>query len=157
MQPSVHTTLQPPKVSQCMQCWHGGLRTVASLKKSMHATVKEYLANPESPASLREAQQSLRELAVPHYHHEYIKQILSAAFDRPQQVAALASLLHFHSNSGARSAFFAASDGFCVILSGLHCYRKMIGNPDNWTQQISIVLSNTSGTSFCDGGVVVFE
>ena len=85
-----------------MQCWHGGLRTVARLKQSMHAMVKEYLANPESLASLRESQQSLRELMVPHYHHEYIKQCLSAAFDRPQQVPAVASLLQFHSNSGAQ-------------------------------------------------------
>jgi hypothetical protein len=83
-----------------MQCWHGGLRTVARLKQSMRAMVKEYLANPDCPASLREAHQSLRELAVPHYHHEYIKQILSAAFDHPQQVGVLATLLQFHSTSG---------------------------------------------------------
>lgn len=74
---------------------------MARLKKSMHAMVKEYLANPDCPASLREAHRSLHELAVPHYHHEYIKQVLSAAFDHPQQVAAVASLLQFHSTSGA--------------------------------------------------------
>lgn len=86
----------------CMQCWHGGLRTVARLKSSMHAMVKEYLANPDSPASLREAHQSLRELSVPHFHHEYIKQILSAAFDHAPQVTALANLLQYHSTSGAQ-------------------------------------------------------
>ena len=85
-----------------MQCWHGGLRTVARLKQSMRAIVKEYVTNPDSPASLREAQRALREMAVPHFHHEYVKQCLAAAFDHPQAAPAVATLLQFHSKSGAR-------------------------------------------------------
>jgi hypothetical protein len=106
---------QPHAAERILQCWHGGLRTVAGLKASMKALISEYLTNPDIPASLAEAHHSLAELAVPHYHHEYTKLLLSAAFDHPDKRDAVAHLLKYHSDSGAPPAHMHAPHA-CALL-----------------------------------------
>lgn len=58
-------------------CWHGGARTIEQLRESMQSLIKEYQCNNNA----REAGRCLLELGVPHYHHEFVKRCLLAAFE----------------------------------------------------------------------------
>lgn len=51
--------------------------------------LKEYMVSGD----YTEAAGCLRSLDAPHYHHEFIKRALLAAFERPDQAPALLSLL----------------------------------------------------------------
>eukprot|EP00892_Ulva_mutabilis_P003777 jgi/Ulvmu1/1771/UM118_0010.1 len=79
-----------------LKCWHGGVETVEDLKAGFKAMILEHCTNPD----WREVKRSLQELAAPHYHHEFVKQALAAAFERPKATDALVDLLQHLSYSG---------------------------------------------------------
>ena len=55
----------------------------------MQALLKEYVVS----GVYAEAAGCLRALDAPHYHHEFVKRALLAAFETPEQAPALMSLL----------------------------------------------------------------
>ena len=84
------------------------METVEDLKASFKAMVLEHCTNPD----WREVKRSLQELAAPHYHHEFVKQALAAAFERPKATDSLVSLLRHLSDSGASPPL----PSLCVFL-----------------------------------------
>ena len=56
---------------------------------NVQALLKEYLVSGD----YTEAAGCLRTLDVPHYHHEFVKRALLAAFEKPDQAPTLLSLL----------------------------------------------------------------
>ena len=60
-----------------------------SWMSNVQALLKEYLVSGD----YTEAAGCLRTLDVPHYHHEFVKRALLAAFEKPDQASTLLSLL----------------------------------------------------------------
>ena len=60
-----------------------------SWMSNVQALLKEYLVS----SNYTEAAGCLRTLDVPHYHHEFVKRALLAAFEKPDQAPTLFSLL----------------------------------------------------------------
>ena len=90
-----------------VQCWHGGVESVEDLKAAFKAMILEHCTNPD----WREVKRSLQELTAPHYHHEFVKQALAAAFERPKAINALVDLLQRLYNSGVPDVHACAADG----------------------------------------------
>ncbi|KAI8472184.1 MAG: armadillo-type protein [Monoraphidium minutum] len=64
-------------------CWHGGglagPEGLAGVKRQLKEAVEEYLTT----GAAAEVAQVLRDLGVPHYHHELVKEALEIGFERP--------------------------------------------------------------------------
>ncbi|GAB4818113.1 hypothetical protein N2152v2_005159 [Parachlorella kessleri] len=82
-------------------CWHGGALTLDQLKEDMATllkvalryyfldVLKEYLVN----SSVKDAENALHDLAVPHYHHEFVYRALLSAFEGDANRTAIERLL----------------------------------------------------------------
>lgn len=64
--------------------------------ETAQALLKEYLVSGD----YMEAAGCLRSLDVPHYHHEFVKRALLAAFEKADQAPALFSLLSKLTSTG---------------------------------------------------------
>ena len=95
-----------------MQCWHGGLRTVAQLNSSMSMLLEEFM----SSGDLAAAERSLHELDVRPYHHEFVRRCVDAAYEQPAQIDKVVKLLAHMSESGARK------QGACTCFA-THQYK----------------------------------
>lgn len=62
----------------------------------MQALLKEYVVSGD----VAEAAECLRSLDAPHYHHEFVKRALLAAFEAPDRASALLSLLAALASTG---------------------------------------------------------
>lgn len=62
---------------------------VAETKVSFSGTIKEYISAHDSA----EVRRALKDLAVPHYHHEFVKLAVQACFEDPDATPGLVSLL----------------------------------------------------------------
>jgi programmed cell death protein 4 len=67
----------------------GGTKPVKLLEKKMTLLIKEYIASKE----INEAERCLRELDVPHFHHEAVYQLIYNALESDTQQDALGKLL----------------------------------------------------------------
>ncbi|KAG2483606.1 hypothetical protein HYH03_017548 [Edaphochlamys debaryana] len=85
-----------------LRCWGGaGTGTsYADTKAAISSLLAEYLAAHDGA----EASRRLRELGLPFFHHELVKQALVAAIDTPTQVDAVVALLARLSSTGEASA-----------------------------------------------------
>ncbi|EIE18312.1 MA3-domain-containing protein [Coccomyxa subellipsoidea C-169] len=72
------------------RCWATPFAfSIDHLRHSFQALLKEYVVS----GVYAEAAGCLRALDAPHYHHEFVKRALLAAFEAPEQAPALMSLL----------------------------------------------------------------
>ncbi|KAK9828666.1 hypothetical protein WJX72_001404 [[Myrmecia] bisecta] len=77
-------------------CWHGGARSIAELRASMEALLREYITNGD----IAEAARCLSELSVPLYHHELVKRALVMCFELEAKAPMLLALLESMAASG---------------------------------------------------------
>ena len=80
-----------------MQCWHGGLRSIAQLNESLGMLIAEFLSSGDRG----EAERSLRELTARPYHHEFVRRCVDAAYEHPENIDKVCALLAHMSESGA--------------------------------------------------------
>ena len=85
------TYISDPHFAERMQrIWGGGAGLdVKETKKVFLSAIKEYL----SAGDIGEVRRSLHELAVPHYHHEFVFLTLQACFENPEKLDALMEML----------------------------------------------------------------
>ena len=83
-----------------LNCWHGGLHTIEQLQSKMRMAVQEYLVTTD----ISEAVRCLHDLAVPYYHHEFVRLVIEAIFEAPTKAAVLTDLLAKLSDSGMHCA-----------------------------------------------------
>lgn len=71
----------------------GPLRPVTTITKEMKTLLKEFISSRD----LNEAQRCLKELEVPHFHHEFIYELIVKALESPQEnlSASLCDLLAY--------------------------------------------------------------
>jgi hypothetical protein len=81
-----------------MQCWHGGFKTISQLNESLEMLISEFLTNVD----VAEAERSLHELNAKEYHHEFVRRCVDAAFEHPDKLDRVVSLLRHTCNSGTR-------------------------------------------------------
>lgn len=98
------------KVGDCLQCWHGGLRTIPQLNESLDMLVKEFVTSGDRG----EAERSLRELNAQPYHHEFVRRCVDAAYEHPENKDKICALLAHMSGSGATRCAALVTAAACV-------------------------------------------
>jgi hypothetical protein len=85
------TYLSDPHFSERMsRIWGGGAGLhVSDTKKVFLSSIQEYM----SAQDISEIRRVLHDLAVPHYHHEFVRLAIQASFDRPESFDLLMSML----------------------------------------------------------------
>jgi hypothetical protein len=86
-----NTYLSDPHFAERMQrVWGGGAGlSVKETKKLFLSAIKEYM----SAKDIGEVRRALRELAVPHYHHEFVCLTLQSCFENPEKLEMLMEML----------------------------------------------------------------
>eukprot|EP01083_Nonionella_stella_P089226 248918_1 len=69
--------------------WGPDSHSVKELKSAIHALILEYFSSND----ITELHRSLRELSVPHFHHEFVKQVFVICLDRKSREIGLAENL----------------------------------------------------------------
>ncbi|KAL4436793.1 hypothetical protein ABPG75_003932 [Micractinium tetrahymenae] len=77
-------------------CWHGGVATIEALREQGDALIKEYLASGD----LGETERCLRNLNVPHFHHDFVSRSLLTAIEDEAQSGKVLGLLKQLADSG---------------------------------------------------------
>ncbi|KAK9864764.1 hypothetical protein WJX84_007393 [Apatococcus fuscideae] len=78
------------------QCWKGCSRNPSEVKAQMRALLTEYTASDDCKEALR----CLRDLGVPAFHHELVRQALMIVFQTPAAKPKLMALLKAVADSG---------------------------------------------------------
>jgi hypothetical protein len=76
--------------------------------------ISEFLSN----ADVAEAERSLHELAAKEYHHEFVRRCADAAFEHPDQLDQVVTLLRHMCNTGVYHS--------CVFAHTLDCLQDIV-------------------------------
>lgn len=95
-------------------CWHGGALSLEATRETFREALKEYVVSGD----VAEASKCISELAVPHYHHEVVKQALELGFEEEASFGRLMALLKSLGTSGEVS-LTQMTKGFQRIKAGL--------------------------------------
>jgi len=79
-----------------LNCWHGGSKDIEQLREEIKVMLKEYLVSKD----IDEIARCLRELAIPFYHHEFVRRALEMALDKENDLEAIEKLLSVFSRRG---------------------------------------------------------
>ncbi|PSC74724.1 Programmed cell death 4 [Micractinium conductrix] len=95
-------------------CWHGGVATIEALREQGDALRKEYLVSGD----LMEAETCLRNLNVPHFHHDFVTRSLLTAMEDDASAGKVLGLLKQLADSGEISQTQVAK-GFARVEARL--------------------------------------
>lgn len=79
-----------------LNCWHGGSKDIEQVRSEIKIMLKEYLGSKE----VDEIARCLHELAMPFYHHEFVRRALEMALDSDANLEAVEELLSRFSERG---------------------------------------------------------
>ena len=79
-----------------LNCWHGGSKDIEEIRGEIHTMLKEYLASKD----VDEIARCLHELAVPFYHHEFVRRGLEMALNSDADLELVEALLSVFASRG---------------------------------------------------------
>jgi programmed cell death protein 4 len=81
-------------------CWHGGGLSLEDVRKQMRDALDEFMV----AGSSTEVAAVLKDLGLPHYHHELVKAAVELSFEYPDRAHQFAALLRQLSETGVISS-----------------------------------------------------
>lgn len=79
-----------------LNCWHGGSKDIEQIRQEIQTMLKEFLGSKD----VKEISRCLHELAVPFYHHEFVRRGLELALDSDINLEGMRTLFSAFSARG---------------------------------------------------------